>query len=69
VYGGLSLTEFNMRWKGWQNETTCKLEAGTFSSRKELELIIKVRNSLQKSLCQDPKQHNLFSLTSCLLYV
>jgi len=55
VYGGLSLTEFNMRWKGWQNETACKLEAGTFSSRKELELIIKVWNSLRKSLCQDPK--------------
>jgi hypothetical protein len=54
VYGGLSLTEFNMRWKGWQNETACKFEAGTFSSRKELELIIKVWNSLQKSLGQDP---------------
>ncbi|GFG30209.1 hypothetical protein Cfor_10183 [Coptotermes formosanus] len=40
VFGGLSLTEFSMRWKGWQNETSCKLQAGTFSSRKELELII-----------------------------
>jgi hypothetical protein len=42
VFGGFSLTEFNMRWKGWQNESACKLQAGTFASRKELELIIKV---------------------------
>jgi hypothetical protein len=33
-----------MRWKGWQNEAACKLQAGTFTSRKELELIMKVWN-------------------------
>jgi hypothetical protein len=31
-----------MRWKGWQNEAACTLQAGTFASRKELELIMKV---------------------------
>jgi hypothetical protein len=43
-----------MRWKGWQNETSCKLQAGTFSSRKELELIITVWNSLAEIFFQDP---------------
>jgi hypothetical protein len=50
VFGGLSLTEFNMRWKGWQNETACKLQTGTFLSRKELELIVKVWNLFTEEL-------------------
>ena len=54
MFGGLSLTEFNMRWKGWQNEIACKLQAGTFSSRKELELIINVWNSFAEMFFQDP---------------
>ncbi|XP_069690987.1 nuclear pore complex protein Nup85 isoform X1 [Periplaneta americana] len=42
VYGGLSLKDFNMRWKGWKNEIISKLEYGAFSSRKELELLMKL---------------------------
>jgi hypothetical protein len=55
VFGGLSLTEFNMRWKGWQNEAACKLQAGTFASRKELELIMKVWNLFIEVLCSRPR--------------
>ncbi|XP_069690988.1 nuclear pore complex protein Nup85 isoform X2 [Periplaneta americana] len=49
VYGGLSLKDFNMRWKGWKNEIISKLEYGAFSSRKELELLMKVVNLIEET--------------------
>ncbi|KAK7794024.1 hypothetical protein R5R35_007455 [Gryllus longicercus] len=40
VYGGLSVTEFNIKWKCWQNECIKHLEDGLYSSDKNLELIV-----------------------------
>lgn len=42
VYGGLSMAEFNSRWRNWQNEIKSKINTCTFSSRKELELVVKL---------------------------
>ncbi|XP_067005139.2 nuclear pore complex protein Nup85 [Anabrus simplex] len=42
VYGGFSVTEFNIRWKCWQNQCITKIEAGAFASDKNLELIVKI---------------------------
>ncbi|XP_049950357.1 nuclear pore complex protein Nup85 isoform X1 [Schistocerca serialis cubense] len=42
AYGGLSVTEFNMTWKFWQNELKSKIESGIFASKPELELLMQV---------------------------
>ncbi|PSN44565.1 Nuclear pore complex protein Nup85 [Blattella germanica] len=41
VYGNLSLSEFNIRWKTWQMNVHQKIDNDTFTSRKELELLMK----------------------------
>ncbi|XP_071443844.1 nuclear pore complex protein Nup85 [Hetaerina americana] len=39
VYGGLSVNEFEMRWKCWQVSCNNKIDAGVFSSWPQLEFI------------------------------
>ncbi|XP_012258938.2 nuclear pore complex protein Nup85 [Athalia rosae] len=42
VYGGYSINEFNMRWKHWQLDLSSRIESKTFSSDRNLELIMRL---------------------------
>lgn len=42
IYGGMSLTEFNLKWKHWILDTQSKIEAKLFISEKNLDLIMRL---------------------------
>ncbi|XP_046427860.1 nuclear pore complex protein Nup85 [Neodiprion fabricii] len=42
VYGGYSVNEFNMRWKHWQFDLSSQIESKTFSTDRNLELLMRL---------------------------
>ncbi|KAJ9589474.1 hypothetical protein L9F63_017335 [Diploptera punctata] len=42
IYGNVSLGDFNLRWRTWRNEVKELLDLSKFSSRTELELLVKL---------------------------
>ncbi|KAL1115921.1 hypothetical protein AAG570_005416, partial [Ranatra chinensis] len=42
VYGGLSVSEFNGRWKGWKSAVRSKMKAATFVSYPQLNTIMSI---------------------------
>lgn len=42
VYGGYSISEFNVRWKHWQLDLSSRVESKTFSTERNLELLMRV---------------------------
>lgn len=42
IYGGISSTEFNLRWKHWLIDTQAKIDAKLFISERNLDLIMRL---------------------------
>ncbi|KAB0793485.1 hypothetical protein PPYR_13105 [Photinus pyralis] len=42
IYGGISVSEFNLKWKHWVLDTQSKIEAKMFSSERHLNLVMRL---------------------------
>lgn len=52
----MSLNEFKIRWKHWQDECKGRLQRGEYSSDSDLEIVCKVKNEnlwvdLENNVC------------------
>ncbi|KAG8231483.1 hypothetical protein J437_LFUL000200 [Ladona fulva] len=70
VYGGFSVTEFDMRWRCWQVSCSNKIDAGVFSSWPELDFIARILAGQEKVLDEAAKECESWEqmLAAWLLY-